>query len=66
MVSHDVPQVFEVSDRVAFMHVGKIELAGTVAEVMASDNENFKNFLAGRASGDDEGPASQVIATVGR
>jgi len=67
MVSHDVPQVFEVSDRVAFMHLGKIELAGTVAEVMASDNANFKSFLAGRASGEEEEhPASQVIATVGR
>jgi phospholipid/cholesterol/gamma-HCH transport system ATP-binding protein len=66
MVSHDVPQVFEVSDRVAFMHSGKIELAGTVAEVMASDNEHFKWFLAGKASGEEERPASQVVATVGR
>lgn len=66
MVSHDVPQVFEVSDRVAFMHAGKIELAGTVAEVMASDNQQFKRFLAGKASGEEERPASQVIATVGR
>jgi phospholipid/cholesterol/gamma-HCH transport system ATP-binding protein len=66
MVSHDVPQVFEVSDRVAFMHSGKIELAGTVADVMASDSELFKRFLAGKASGEEERPASQVIATVGR
>jgi phospholipid/cholesterol/gamma-HCH transport system ATP-binding protein len=66
MVSHDVPQVFEFSDRVAFMHLGKIELAGTVADVMNSDNENFRRFLAGRASGEEERPASQVIATVGR
>ena len=66
MVSHDVPQVFEVSDRVAFMHLGKIELAGSVAEVMASANEHFKSFLAGRDSGEEERPASQVVATVGR
>ena len=66
MVSHDVPQVFEVSDRVAFMHLGKIELAGSVAEVLASDNENFQSFLAGKATGEEERPASQVIATVGR
>jgi len=65
VVSHDVPQVFEVSDRVAFMHLGKIEVAGTVAEVMSSNNENFSRFLAGRASGDEERPASQMIA-VGR
>jgi phospholipid/cholesterol/gamma-HCH transport system ATP-binding protein len=66
MVSHDVPQVFEVSDLVAFMHLGKIELTGSVAEVMASDNEHFRSFLAGQASGEEERPASQVIATVGR
>jgi phospholipid/cholesterol/gamma-HCH transport system ATP-binding protein len=66
MVSHDVPQVFDVSDRVAFMHLGKIELAGSVAEVMASGNEHFQRFLAGKASGEEERPASQVVATVGR
>jgi phospholipid/cholesterol/gamma-HCH transport system ATP-binding protein len=66
MVSHDVPEVFDISDRVAFMHLGKTEVAGTVAEVMSSDNGNFKRFLAGQASGEYERPASQVIATVGR
>jgi phospholipid/cholesterol/gamma-HCH transport system ATP-binding protein len=54
MVSHDVPQVFQYSDRVAFMHDGKIELAGPVSYVMSADNENFKRFLAGKASGEDE------------
>jgi phospholipid/cholesterol/gamma-HCH transport system ATP-binding protein len=66
MVSHDVPQVFEISDRVAFMHSGKIEISGTVDEVLSSGNENFKRFLAGRATGEEERPASQVVATVGR
>lgn len=50
MVSHDVPQVFEISDRVAFMHDGKIRLYGTVSEVMAADDEVFMRFLAGRAT----------------
>jgi len=66
MVSHDVPQVFAISDRVAFMHAGKIEVSGTVDEVMSSENENFKRFLAGRAAGEEERPSSQVVATVGR
>jgi hypothetical protein len=48
------------------MHLGRIDLAGSVAEVMSNDNENFKRFLAGKASGEYERPASQVIATVGR
>lgn len=66
MVSHDVPQVFEVSDRVAYMHAGKIALSGTVAEVMAANEGNFKQFLAGKASGEEERPPSQVVATPGR
>ncbi len=53
MVSHDVPAVFQVSDRVAFMHHGKMRLTGTVDEVMGSSDDEFKRFLAGRASGDD-------------
>ncbi len=54
MVSHDVPAVFEFSDRIAFMHQGRMALNGTVAEARAAKNENFELFLAGRASGIDE------------
>jgi phospholipid/cholesterol/gamma-HCH transport system ATP-binding protein len=66
MVSHDVPQVFEISDRVAYMHAGKMELVGDVDEVLAAEDENFKRFLAGKTSGEDERPPSQVVATPGR
>jgi phospholipid/cholesterol/gamma-HCH transport system ATP-binding protein len=66
MVSHDVPQVFEISDRVAYMHAGKMELVGDVVEVLAAEDENFKRFLAGKTSGEDERPPSQVVATPGR
>ncbi len=51
LVSHDVPAVFEVSDRVAFLHHGKTHLNGTVAEVMAANDEIFKHFLEGKAAG---------------
>jgi phospholipid/cholesterol/gamma-HCH transport system ATP-binding protein len=53
MVSHDVPEVFKICDRVAFLHNGRTRLNGTVAEVMAADDEVFKRFLAGRASGEE-------------
>ncbi len=53
MVSHDVPAVFEISDRVAFLHQGKTHLNGTLAEVMAAGDEVFKRFLAGKASGEE-------------
>src|SRR6202451_4780152 len=36
MVSHDVPAVFQVSDRVAFLHNGRTHRNGTVDEVMAA------------------------------
>jgi hypothetical protein len=35
------------------MHRGKMKLVGKVDEVMVSSDEDFKEFLAGRAAGDD-------------
>jgi phospholipid/cholesterol/gamma-HCH transport system ATP-binding protein len=58
MVSHDVPAVFDFSDRIAFMHGGRMEISGSVDEVMAAHNEKFEMFLAGKASGIDEPPAA--------
>jgi phospholipid/cholesterol/gamma-HCH transport system ATP-binding protein len=58
MVSHDVPAVFEFSDRIAFMHQGRMALNGTVAEVLAAKHENFMQFLEGRGSGIDEPSAA--------
>jgi ABC-type transporter Mla maintaining outer membrane lipid asymmetry ATPase subunit MlaF len=53
MVSHDVPEVFKICDRVAFLHNGRTRLNGTVDEVMAAGDDVFKRFLAGRASGEE-------------
>jgi phospholipid/cholesterol/gamma-HCH transport system ATP-binding protein len=66
MVSHDVPQVFEVSDQIAYMNEGKIELAGSVSEVMSSDNQHFKRFLAGKALDEDELLSAGAAAVAGR
>jgi phospholipid/cholesterol/gamma-HCH transport system ATP-binding protein len=54
LVSHDVPQVFSISDRVAFMHEGKMRLFGTVEEVMGAHDEVFERFLAGKSEGEGE------------
>jgi phospholipid/cholesterol/gamma-HCH transport system ATP-binding protein len=51
LVSHDVPDVFEISDRVAFMHDGKVELFGTLDEVRDAHDELFEDFLRGKAEG---------------
>lgn len=57
MVSHDVPNVFEISDHVAFMHLGKIRLYGSPQEVVSAHDEIFDHFLAGRA---DENEAAAL------
>ena len=53
LVSHDVPGVFEISDRVAFMHEGTVRLCGTTDAVRAAKDPAFERFLAGSASGDE-------------
>lgn len=52
MVSHDVPAVFEICDRVGFIHQGKMRLYGAPQEVTSAHDDIFDRFLAGRAAGD--------------
>ena len=58
LVSHDVPAGFEISDRIAFMHQGRMRLHGTVAEITSAHDETVDRFLAGKASGEEESPAA--------
>jgi phospholipid/cholesterol/gamma-HCH transport system ATP-binding protein len=51
VVSHDVPGVFDISDRVAFMHDGTVRLSGTVDAVCAAKDPVFDRFLAGALGG---------------
>ncbi len=50
LVSHDVPHVFGISDRVALMHQGRIRCFGTAAELSAARDEVFEAFVAGRGA----------------
>lgn len=45
MVSHDVPEVFQISDYVAWLDQGKIRFWGSPDELMASPPEDLKPFL---------------------
>ena len=45
MVSHDVPEVFEISDRVAWLHGGKIAFWGTPADLLTEPPADLKSFL---------------------
>ena len=52
IVSHDIPEVFKISGRVAMLANGIIEEIGTTQEFLASKNPVVRQFL----QGDVEGP----------
>jgi phospholipid/cholesterol/gamma-HCH transport system ATP-binding protein len=52
IVSHDIPEVFKISDRIAMLANGIIEEFGTTQEFLASQNPVVRQFL----QRDDEGP----------
>jgi phospholipid/cholesterol/gamma-HCH transport system ATP-binding protein len=45
-VSHDIPTVKEIADRVAILHKGRIPIVGTVAELQNSKDPLVQSFLA--------------------
>ncbi|MBX7142910.1 MAG: ATP-binding cassette domain-containing protein [Oligoflexia bacterium] len=51
VISHELPEVFQVSDRVAMILQGKIIEEGTPAEFAASANPAVQQFLNGRIDG---------------
>ncbi len=48
MVSHEIPEVFEVADRVAMLHGGRIVASGTPAEIRGSTHPAVQGLLTGR------------------
>jgi phospholipid/cholesterol/gamma-HCH transport system ATP-binding protein len=51
IVSHDIPEVFEISDRIAMLTDGVIIEAGTTEEFRASQNPVVKQFIHGETEG---------------
>src|SRR5437773_2540366 len=51
MVSHDIPEVFKVSDRVAMLANGVIAEVGPTEQFMASQNPMVRQFLQGETEG---------------
>lgn len=45
VVTHDIFSVYDVAERVAMMHEGKVYFEGTPKELVNSDDELIKNFL---------------------
>lgn len=51
IISHEIPEIFEISDRVAMLHEGKIVEVGTPEEIQKSENIIVKNFIMGIENG---------------
>ncbi len=51
VVSHDVPDVFEIAHLVAMLHDGTIVAAGPPEQVLRSEDPTVQQFISGRAEG---------------
>lgn len=47
IITHDIESAYSISDRVAFLHDGKIVFVGSVEDAKHTDVEVFSNFLHG-------------------
>jgi phospholipid/cholesterol/gamma-HCH transport system ATP-binding protein len=47
MVSHEIPEVFEIADRVGMLHEGRIVEIGSSAEIQGSSNPIVQQFIRG-------------------
>jgi phospholipid/cholesterol/gamma-HCH transport system ATP-binding protein len=47
VVTHDIQSAFQVADRVAFLHEGRILFEGTVQEAQSSQEQLLREFLSG-------------------
>lgn len=51
MISHDIPEIFDVVDRIAFLYQGSIEVTGTPQEIRKSSDPVVKQFIKGDLKG---------------
>ncbi|MCC6932796.1 MAG: ATP-binding cassette domain-containing protein [Deltaproteobacteria bacterium] len=51
VISHEIPEVFQVCSRVAMLYGGQIQAEGTIDEFLASNNQVVKQFVAGNIQG---------------
>jgi len=47
MVSHEIPEIFQIATRVAVLHEGRIRAVGTPAEIQASADPAVRRFIQG-------------------
>src|SRR5437870_8565665 len=49
VVTHDMKSAFDVADRIAYLHEGRIYFQGTPAELQQSTDQLIQDFLLGRS-----------------
>jgi phospholipid/cholesterol/gamma-HCH transport system ATP-binding protein len=47
MVSHEIPEIFEIADRVGMLHEGRIVEIGPPAAIQGSSNPIVQSFIRG-------------------
>jgi phospholipid/cholesterol/gamma-HCH transport system ATP-binding protein len=52
MVSHEIPEIFQIADRVAVLHEGRIRQVGTPAEIEGSEDPVVRAFIKGEVEAD--------------
>jgi phospholipid/cholesterol/gamma-HCH transport system ATP-binding protein len=51
IVTHEVPEIFEICDNVAMLYRGKIQLSGTPEEIRQSPDPVVRQFISGELEG---------------
>jgi len=51
VVSHNLPSIFRISDKIAMIHDGQVLATGTPQEIQASNNPIVRQFIEGRSQG---------------
>jgi phospholipid/cholesterol/gamma-HCH transport system ATP-binding protein len=51
VVTHDMKSAFDVADRIAYLHEGRVYFQGTATELQQSTDPLIQDFLLGRSDG---------------
>jgi len=49
VVTHEVPKIFEIVNKVVMLHEGRVIFAGTPEEILSSEDETVQTFVAAGA-----------------
>ena len=51
VVSHDLPSILGIADRIAMLYKGRVQFVGTPAEIRVTEDPIVRQFIEGRAEG---------------